>query len=268
MLAHRYRKYLRVFLSSLMIFLTYRGRVLLVSIGNILYFSIVYFFWKSIFQNIPGNKETVFEETFIYLAGAITLSNLFRTWTDWHMSNNIVKGNIVIDLIRPIDFQYKTYFVSLGSFLCNFLWVGLPAVIVIFLFVDSSYIALENLFYFVVAIIMAFTISFNIDYIVGLTGFFTESIWGISITKETIVLILSGAVVPIAFFPEFLAEFVKWLPFRAIYHDPMTIITSKGLLMIDCMQILLLQATWLLITHLMAVAFYEFAIRRLTINGG
>ncbi len=83
------------------------------------------------------------------------------------------------------------------------------------------------------AFILAFLISFNFDYLVGLMAFYNESIWGLTITKEVILTVLSGALNPLQFFPDAIQKILLVLPFQAIYYTPLMMVTKPDQNM-DC----------------------------------
>ena len=94
--------------------------------------------------------------------------------------------------------------------------------------------------------------------------------WGINIVKETIVLLLSGASIPLAFFPEKARIVVSYLPFRAVYDIPLSILLGKsgsdnwqGLL-----QLFGLQLVWLVVLTVAGNIFWNCAVKKVTVNGG
>jgi len=82
---------------------------------------------------------------------------------------------------------------------------------------------------------------------IGLSSFYTESIWGISITKDVVVAALSGALVPINFFPDAIKAVLQVLPFQAIYNTPLQIITSASLTPTDYLRMLAVQLFWVVV---------------------
>jgi ABC-2 type transport system permease protein len=99
---------------------------------------------------------------------------------------------------------------------------------------------------------------------------YTESTWGVNIVKETIVLLLSGATIPLAFFPEGLRKAVEYMPFRAVYDIPLTILLKKngtdsydGLLEKFGVQII-----WGIVLCILGNLFWNHAVKRITVNGG
>ena len=127
-----------------------------------------------------------------------------------------------------------------------------------------------NLLWFALSTVIALVVNFSMEMIVATICLYTESTWGINIVKETIVLLLSGASIPLAFFPEALRQVVQYLPFRAVYDIPLTILLEKndtntieGLL-----PMFGLQLAWALILTLAGTLFWNYSVRKITVNGG
>jgi ABC-2 type transport system permease protein len=121
---------------------------------------------------------------------------------------------------------------------------------------------------FPVSLLFAFLISFSFDYFIGLLGFYSESIWGVSITKEIIVTLFSGALIPLQFFPEAIQRVLYWLPFQAIYHTPLMMITRPDQGWDIFLPMILIQIFWAIALFALARLFYNQAIKVLRIAGG
>jgi ABC-2 type transport system permease protein len=118
------------------------------------------------------------------------------------------------------------------------------------------------------SLFMAFMISFYFDYFVGLLGFYSESVWGISTVKEIIVTVFSGALIPLQFFPDALQKMLLLLPFQAIYHTPLMMVTRPDQSWDVFLPMLLVQFFWVAVLFLATRAFYSQAIKVLRISGG
>ena len=84
------------------------------------------------------------------------------------------------------------------------------------------------------------------------------------------MLLLSGATIPLAFFPEKARMVVQYLPFRAVYDIPLSILLGKngsdtwqGLL-----QLFALQIVWMVVLTLAGNLFWNTAVKKVTVNGG
>ena len=233
-----------------------------------MYIIVVYFLWKQIFQNADSMHDMTFNQVFLYLTLAGSMVIMFQTFTDWSISRQIQDGTITLKLTKPLDFQWQTFFESLGVVSYNMLIITLPSMILIFIVFHTTIPMSWNLLFFPISLIGSYLLSFFFDYIVGLVSFYTQSIWGISMAKDVITSVLSGAVVPLAFFPPAIAQVLGWLPFQAIYNTPLQIITSPSLTVPDYLRMIGVQFIWVGVFLVITRFLYQRVIAVLTVNGG
>ena len=262
------KPYLTLVKSIFATVVIYRVGLFFTLIGNLLYTVLIYFLWRSIYQGSETIRGMTFDQTLIYLALASSIFVLLKTWTEWFMTRTINDGSIATELIKPIDYQVCMLFRTAGFVLVNMVVITLPSVLVLFLVFGVRIETGIGLAFAPVALLLAFLISFTFDYIVGTSGFFTESTWGISMTKEIITTLLSGALVPLQFFPEGIRRVLELLPFQAIYHVPLTLITSPDLALADCWRLLASQVFWVVALLIISRVFFRQALRVLTVSGG
>ena len=122
--------------------------------------------------------------------------------------------------------------------------------------------------FFPLALVFSFLLSTTFDYIIGLTSFYTESIWGISTTKDIIITFLSGSLIPLQFFPETAQRVLRLLPFQAMYHLPLMMLTEPDQELWTYLRMLAVQLLWLTIVMVLARAFYKQASKVLRVSGG
>lgn len=260
------RKYWFILRAGFMSILAYRANIFLNSFSNVAYIVLIYFLWKAIYRDAgPVINGLSFEQAFLYLAFASTVFNIFKTWTEWVISSQIISGNILKDLTKPLNFQFKTFFESTSRSVFNAVLIGLPVVMVT-VFVSDAFIR-EQLLYALVSLILAYIINFQLDFIVGITAFYTHSIWGISLTKETLVLMLSGAIVPMAFFPESMSALLMYTPFPYIYHAPLSMLTER-VSDSSVLQVIFRQIGWISVIYAVCEIYYGRALKQVTVNGG
>ena len=254
--------------NSFMTISIYRFHFIFTSVGNILYITLIYFLWKSIYKGSSQINGMTFNQVMVYLTLATSMHCLFKVDMEWKISRRVLEGSIVNNIIKPLDLQLQSLFETLGLVLCNLVTVTIPSVfIIVFIFKSEIPIGMNILFFFLM-LILAFLISFSIDYIIGLFSFYTESIWGIINTKDVLVLLLSGATIPINFFPQVIKQFIVLLPFQAIYNLPMVVLTSPNLEVSKCIYFIGVQLIWVFTLFITGKLFYNRAIKVITINGG
>jgi ABC-2 type transport system permease protein len=251
-----------------MIGLVYRFGFVFTIIGNIIYLGVAYFLWKSIYSEAAVINGLTFNQTFLYVGLGSAIFVLLKTYADWIIHYEIREGYIAVYLTKPIDYQLYTLFANLGSLFTNLVAITVPTAIMLGFVFQVRVPAGPGLYLFPVSLLLAFVISFSIDYLIGLTGFYSESVWGISTTKEIIVTIFSGALIPLQFFPEQIQKILYWLPFQAIYHTPLMMITQPDLGWDVFLPMLAVQIFWAAVMFIGARLFYNQAVKVLRIAGG
>ncbi len=262
------RKYLAFTRGSFMIGLVYRFGPLFSLVGNFIYLGVAYYLWKSIYKNSDTLRSLTFNETFLYVAIGSAVFILLKTYVDWEVAYEIREGIISVHLTKPLDYQTYILFVSLGQIIMSLLVITLPTILIITLVFKVPFpVGLGTLFFFI-SLLLAFVISFCFDYFVGVMAFYTESGWGLSTVKEIIILGLSGALIPLQFFPEKLQSILLLLPFQAIYHTPLMMLTQPDQPLSVFLPMLAVQVIWAVVLFALTRLFFEQAVKVLRIAGG
>ena len=265
-----FRKYIALMKGGIMEMLHFRLSIFVLIGGNLLYLAVVYFLWKAIFDS--AGTESVngmtFESTLIYLVLASALFNFMEMYVVWNMGRAIQSGKIVLHLIRPMDYKNYQFWEFSGNLVVQFVTTFFPTFIAVAVITKGAVPLGWNLIPFIISVVLAIIINYDIDFIVGTVCLYTESIWGINIMKQVIVLLFSGATIPLAFFPEGLRKVACFLPFRAVYDSPLTILLGGTQITEDVMNTLLIQLIWVVILGLFSRGFWKISLRQITVNGG
>jgi ABC-2 type transport system permease protein len=187
------KKYLTLTRAGIIEALQFRLSFLVMIIGNLLYLIVIYFLWKAIYASAGTDVVggMTFSDTLIYLVLATALYNFMEMYTVWEIGRNIQSGKIVLDLLKPMEYRRYLFWSYSGSFVTQFFLTFLPTFIAVSILTHGAISFGVNLPLFVVSVIMAISINYSIDFIVGTICLYTESIWGINIMKQVIVLLLS-----------------------------------------------------------------------------
>lgn len=262
------KRYLALTRGNFQVWLAYRFGFFFTIIGNVIYLGVAYYLWSSIYQHSNVIRGMTFNETFIYIALGSAIFILLKTYADWIIGNEIREGIIAVYLTKPLDFQLYALFSSLGGILMNLAAISIPTIVILTLVFKIQVTMGLGLILFPFSLTLAFLISFCFDYFVGLSAFYTESIWGISITKEIIITVFSGALLPLQFFPDAVQKILLALPFQAIYHTPLMMVTRPGQGLETFGPMLAVQAFWVFALFILTRLFYNQAIKILRISGG
>ncbi len=264
------RKYLALTRAGVIENLHFRLSTIVMVIGNLLYLIVVYYLWRSIYASAETDvvNGMTFTDTLIYLVLAAALFNFIEMYTVWNMGRDIQSGKIILDLLKPMEYRRYMFWSWSGSVVTKFFFTFLPTFVVVGIVTRGAVPLGINLLYFAVSTVMALLINYGIDFITGTICVYTESIWGINIMKQVIVQLLSGAAVPVAFFPEPLKTIAYYLPFQSIYNAPLTLLLDGSPEPRTVLMTLGAQLFWCVVITLIGKLFWRISLRQITVNGG
>lgn len=269
-LSVRIRQCLALARGSLMESLAFRASAITRVIANFVYLIIIYFLWRAIYDSSPADvvNGMTFYDTMVYLVLASAMFNVLDAFIVWEIGRGYQSGELVEQLVKPISYQRYLFFGTIGGSVMLFVTTFLPTFVIVYLITHGSFTLGINLIFFLISMVLAFVINFCVDFIVGTICLYTQSIWGVNMMKEVVVSLLSGATIPLAFFPEGIRKVVNVLPFQAIYHTPLHILTARDLKLADYLQGLGIQLLWVVILFGAGRLFWNRSMKNLTVNGG
>jgi len=262
------RGYIAIIRNSLISYLFFRAEFFFRTLGNLLQIFIVFYLWKAIYANSTGELNGLtFLKTFTYLTVSGSIFVMVGTMVDWEMSLGIIHGEIVMRLYLPLDLHVQTVVRAFGVFLFRVIFSGFPAILFIILVFKVPIVPGLNLAFFAVSVFFSFLISVNIDFAIGVSAFSFESALGLKIIKDSIILFLSGAIVPIPFFPKVIQPVLMILPFQSMYYTPVRLLLDNQSIE-NSFLLLGIQAGWFILFIIIGRLFYRKLLVKLTISGG
>ena len=250
--------------------LQFRLSTLVVVTGNLLYLVVIYHLWQAIFASVDTDvvNGMTFSDTLIYLVLATALFNFMEMYVVWEIGRRVQSGEIALDLLKPMKYRSFLFWSYSGTAVTQFFFTFLPTFIVVTIVTNGAIPLGWNLLYFVISVVFAVSINYSIDFITGTICLYTESIWGINMMKQVIVLLLSGATIPIAFFPEPFKTIVQYLPFQSIYNAPLSVLLDGNPEPAKLLTTLGIQLFWCVLMNIVSRVFWKISLRQITVNGG
>lgn len=248
--------------------LAYRVDNILSVVNRIIEVSVLIFIWKSIYQ-----KETVIagmdlSTLILYYALSYSIGHIMTWGINEEMGISIRKGTISMELLYPISYMNYFFCYKIGYVIRQLAVISFPALfILIILFKISIPISLSSLLCSLLILSLSVIIVFFIEFLFGLMTFYTSSEWGLQVLKKSLIMILSGAIAPISFFPEILQKIISILPFQDLLYSPITTFLNQNTTS-EIYIILIRQGIWILILFLFCKLFYKHAMKQITIYGG
>lgn len=276
-----FKRYKPFFRAGMMNMLAYKGALFGWFFISALEILCIYFLWLGVYKSSPGGIDSVIngftlKEMLVY----VTFSQIFNFVsfngdTMYYISEEIKQGTIAMSFVKPISYRKRFAFTNLGSMVLRELILGLPCfsiayvvfVALGYLTIPSWWILLLHVAMFLVSQLLAVVLCDCIDYIFGVLCFYTTAAWGMSQMEAVLLRFLSGALIPITFFPEVFKNLLNWSPFVGLTQNPVFILMMK-MDLLSALKSIALAFVWLVALELFAKWLFSVASKKITVQGG
>jgi len=265
------RPYLAFARTSFLNLLAYRARYF---VGILTYFfnaTVWYYIWRALFHE-RGDGATLggftFPQMLTYVTTGWALRSFYFNEVDREIASQVREGRLAMNLIKPVDIQAMTLSQALGESAFRLVLFTIPIGVLLGLvypILPPAGPAALGL-YLLSGLLSALLVG-SINFCVGLIAIRTTSILGVLRAKYLVLELLSGLLVPVAFFPEPVRKVLVWLPFLHMNDTPGRI--WLGLATgADAARALALQAGWTLLLLFLGRVLWNATARRIEVQGG
>ena len=176
-----------------------------------------------------------------------------------------------MQLIKPISYRLRLYFSSLGDSLYVFVFLMIPGfigiIIINVIYGSLSVFTPLNILFFVLSFGFSILINLSLSFVLGMVTFITTNMWGILQIYQAVFRLLSGALIPLSFFPPVFEKILTYLPFSSLVSAPANILL--GVMNIEeTLKVLVVQFVWLILLFLLTNVVWKKVVHRLVVNGG
>ncbi|MCL1849344.1 MAG: ABC-2 family transporter protein [Clostridiales bacterium] len=181
---------------------------------------------------------------------------------------SVLDGSISLRLLLPLGFRTHYFLSQVSENLFWSIYNNLPPILVAVVFFGLRFdFTVQRLGLYCVSVALAICLNFCYSFIMGMSviwlrnSFFLENLSGV------FYRLLSGAVVPIWFFPSWLRTASAYLPFRYTMFEPIAILLGKTP-MERIPAVLGTQLLWLAILYGFSWLIWSSGRKHMMIQGG
>lgn len=264
-----FKKYLPFYRASITRFFVYRVQIFFWVLHDFIVVFSQYYLWKAVYNY--SSKEIIhgfkFNDMVVYILLATITNSIVRVFIIYDIAEDVKQGNIAVQLIKPINYRIKFAFEKLGELPTFFLLEGPIYIFCMLLLGIKLNLTISKVALFVISALLGAAINFTFSFIIALFSFYTTNSFGLNGFKESLVLFLSGQLLPLVFYPSWLLAVVNVLPFKHIVSTPILIMMDKvkGIELINVMG---LQVIWLIAMLIILELFWQQAVKKVVVNGG
>lgn len=260
--------------SVMQTYLSYGVNAVVFMLGGFLRVFLAYYLWMAIYDSsgqgmIQGFTRLDMAVYVVIMEFIIRLT--FASEADRWVGDEVRSGAIAMNLIKPISYTGRMMAMSLGGLVYELVVVFLPLGV---FFGLVGYFALGwippdavQVAAFFLSVLLGFLILFSMNMAFGFMAFYLKNLWGLSNLRYGIVSFLSGAVIPLSFFPEGMKKVVEVLPFSAMHYTPVMIFLGK-ISGSELWAALAIQAFWAVVFFAGCQWVFRGAVKHLTVQGG
>jgi len=225
--------------------------------------------WFGLYRGNPGlivngmNLQDLFTYTFLTLI----LDVISRTELTWILRRGIRSGDLAIEFLCPCPVP-----VSLISSDVGIVMVEIPSLLFIVLIATPflrpvAPASVWSFVGFIFSAIMAMILKRIIAILLGTIAFWTLEGGGLIMSASLIIDVLSGGLLPLAFYPHAFRDVLSVLPFQGLVNLPIEIYLGK--VQGNQMWLSLLgQGVWTLVFVGIAALVWRTATKRFVVQGG
>jgi ABC-2 type transport system permease protein len=189
-------------------------------------------------------------------------------WGWFDVARTVRSGEIASDLTKPYDFFAFWMARDMGRALFQLLFRGLPILVFFPLLFDLEWPRDPVHFLAIAAsVTLAVMISFAWRFGVNLAAFWLTDALGVARLAYLVMTFLSGFLVPVAFFPDWLRAVAELTPLPAMVNTPVEVYLGV-VVGPDLWRALAIQALWFAALAAAVRAAFRAGVARLVIQGG
>jgi len=228
--------------------------------------------FMAFYESNPHAFPMTMQQTVSFMWMQQAFLTLFFLWFyDYTIFESVESGYISYDLVRPMDLYNRWFTTSIANRLARAALRCAPVLIVGSILPAPFRMIwpgnLLQLAAFIFSMMLSVVVVVCISMLVYVSSFFTIRSTG---TRSIVAIagdFLSGAIIPVPFFPDALRRVVELSPFGAMQNLPLRIFVGH-VYGAELMQSLGLQVFWIVVLVAVGRFFMKKAIKRVVAQGG
>lgn len=236
--------------------------------GFFISFAMTLMLWLYVDDHRSGGMAVARGDLIAYLTLAMVVNFIQSLWLDGILSNRIRNGQVAVDLLKPMSFQWMYFFIAMADVAIQ-ACMGAGVLLLAYLILPVKPIKLEGaqLAVFFLSLSLAILVQYGICFIFTLGAFYTNFGYGMFNLRLMTHMALSGVFAPLTLYSGRLLLVARALPFHCVVDTP----TVLGLGWVPAGQawgLLGEQLAWALGLFAAGQLGFRWIVGRLSIQGG
>lgn len=229
-----------------------------------------YCLWTALYSVTTTSAGLDVRQAVTYSILAVLHSRI--RWNDRGLSKDTVlrhirDGTILYWFLRPVEPRRYYLVRSLGELGYGGLWAGAGFTICLLVGAIDPPASTGAALASAASLVVGLAVLHQLILMIDLLCFWTITNTSALRIYYFVQSLLSGAFVPLWFFPEWFVAIARWLPFDATLNAPVSLYVGR-LPVADAPRVLLVQLGWCVALMLLTRVLWRRAARRVSVQGG
>lgn len=226
------------------------------------------FFWKALYADTASVQGVSVDDMLTYTVVSAVMSVFLTPNVEQRVIESVDRGAVAADMLKPIRLYGEYLAEDLGIFTSRVFLDALPILLIASLCIKVPKPASCVAFLlFLASFAMSFFIAWLLSAIFSMWAFTLIDMSALVQVKRHLIRLLSGSIIPVWFFPGWLANSLRFLPFIYIYQLPLELYIGKGSLSAQLPK-MGMQAVWLFLLLSAFLLLEKRTLRNVLIQGG
>ena len=253
------RKYLALTRLSFQEGLFYRINFLFYFLRQLLWFLTEILLWQVVFRSQNSIAGYNYNQIFGYFLIVYLIRIISTTGVDAYLATLIRTGELSKYLLRPLSLFWAVFFHQLGRKISRLIYLVVFGLILTFL--GWLKIDLFRLLFFSLIFINAILLSFIYRFLLGNLAFWLINISSILWFFRQSANFLAGGWLPISFFPDWLEQLIRVLPFYLALGFPAEFFQGRLSLSLALMRVSQ-QLFWIIVLFFLTAILWHRGIKK------
>ena len=259
--------YLRIVQVSVLEFFVYRLNFILWRVRNLLALLIKYFLWLAVFEKsniVFGYTE---QQMLTYVLLSNVMADIALSTRTADIAGEILKGDVINYILRPIAFFKYQVFRDLGDKFLNIGFSVTEVVLVLLIFKIPFFVQTNPVLYVAMAIsiLIGCVISFFVNMSMSFIAFWSNEVWAPRFVFIMLLLIFAGSFFPLDILPRWLYYAFFLTPFPYLFYLPTRI--YLGMSFVNVVPFLMGGSVWCVLSYACAKMLWNKGLREFSFFG-
>jgi ABC-2 type transport system permease protein len=238
-------------------------------VASSLFIGLIIYVFANLWGTIYANQTLIEGFTLIMILWYLVMTESIVTSHGGvleDIGDDVISGNIANYLTKPYNYILYRYANTIGYALVKFLLTFIIGGTILLMLAGPISIQLVSIPFILVIILLAISLHFIIMALLGIFALWFEDSRALAFIYSKIVFTIGGMLLPLDFFPIWLAKISELLPFSYIAYYPAKLFVDFSFK--EFIRIFAVEIMWITIISGLTYIAYKIYIKKLSVNGG